>query len=371
MPEFDKWWNDLKKHRKRLQHWLPHWKALAAQVGDNRPIRYFTLCSRSMIDVFMLVVQGLLKIDPDNNSINRVQFCECDQEQFDEIKEMIAREDAGFFGELEKVVLFKDDDFTAQFPTIESINLKLEDEGLQTDLEKVDRLLLKRTNFNVRSSFPYDFVNLDFCQYYYPHPPGMLRVNETVEKVLDWQRRPSADDTSIQLQEFILTVTCRHDVEFPTEAEARLTELIRSNCTSSSQYRDQLANSRGTTRVEQWLTTDREDFFFSGWPKDIARTAKEYGWYMNILDYVYYRRTGDQNNPYVIACLVARFSRSNPSPEYIPTALFALDPANRKLIPEIDRASSEGQQLLANLQTIVTARNQQAERQHRPQLPDP
>src|SRR6202021_1800649 len=213
MPEFDKWWNDLKKHWKRLQHWLPHWKALAMRIGDDRPIRYFTLCARSMIDVFMLVGEGLLKIDPENYSISRVQFCECDQEQFAEIREMIAREDAGFFGQLENVVLFKEDDFTAQFPTLESISLKLEDEGLE--LEKLDRLLLKRTHFNVRSSFPYDFINLDFCQYYYPHPPGMLRVNETVDRILDWQRRLSDDGENGNLQEFFLPSTCRLYTNFP------------------------------------------------------------------------------------------------------------------------------------------------------------
>src|SRR5271156_1407070 len=191
MPEFDKWWNDLKKHQKRVRHWLPHWKALAASVAHERSMRYFTLCARSMIDVFMLVREGLLEIDPESHAIKRVQFCECDQEQFVEIKEMVAREDAGFFGQLEDVVLFKEDDFTAQFPTIDSINEKLEDEGLQNEIEKVDKLQLKRTHFAVRSSFPYDFINLDFCQYYYPKPPGMLRVNETVERFLDWQRNGS------------------------------------------------------------------------------------------------------------------------------------------------------------------------------------
>jgi hypothetical protein len=375
MTEFDKWWNDLKKHRKRLLHWLPHWKALAMKLGNDRAIRYFTLCARSMIDVFMLVKEGLLKIDPDNNSINRVQFCECDQEQFVEIREMIAREDAGFFGELENVVLFKDDDFTGQFPTLESISVKLEDESLHTgqpsDLQKVEKLLLKRTHFNVRSSFPYDFINLDFCQYYYPRPPGMLRVNETVEKILDWQRRPSEDGEDLSLQEFVLTVTCRHDVEFPAEAEARLAELIRKNCSTSRVYKDQVEKTRGTSKVEDWVTKDREDFFFSGWPKDIARLAKEYGWSMEVLDYVYYRRTGDENNPYVIACLVARFSRSQSIPDYIPTALFVLNAENRQLIPEIDRGSDEGQQLLESLGIIVSKRNEQARRQHRPELPDP
>jgi len=328
-----------------------------------------------MIDVFMLVKEGLLSIDSDNSSINHVQFCECDQEQFVEIREMIAREDAGFFGELESVVLFKDDDFTAQLPTLESISVKLEEEGLHTgqpsDLEKVEKLLLKRTHFNVKSSFPYDFINLDFCQYYYPRPPGMLRVNETVEKVLDWQRRSSEDGEEVSVQEFVLTVTCRHDVEFPAEAEARLTELIRNNCKTSPQYKDQVERTRGTAQVEEWAGRDREDFFLSGWPKDIARLAREYRWSMEVLDYVYYRRIGDGNNPYVIACLVARFSRSNPLPDYMPAALFALNAQNRKVIPEIDRASAEGQQLLESLANIVSTRNDQARRQHRRELPDP
>lgn len=369
MPEFDKWWDNLKKHKKRLRHWLPHWKDLAARIGDDRPVRYFTLCSRSMIDVFMLVGEELLKIDPGNHSINRVQFCECDQEQFGVIREMVAREDAGFFGRLEDVVLFKEDDFTAQFPTLESVNLKLEDEGLQHDLE--DKLLLKKTHIYVRSSFPYDLINLDFCQYYYPRPPGMLRINETVERLLEWQQRTSEDSEDVHLEEFILTVTCRYDVEFPKEAEKRLTELIQNNCTTSQKYKDEVEKTRGNARVEEWIDKDREDVFFSGWPKDIARSAREYGWSMEVLDYVYYQRVGDENNPYVIACLVARFSRSNLIPDYIPTALFALHPENRKFIDEIDRDSTEGQQLLESLGNIVAVRNEQARLKHRPELPNP
>jgi hypothetical protein len=369
MPEFDQWWNDLKKHRKRLRHWLPHWKALAERLGDGHQLRYFTLCARSMIDVFMLVREGLLEVEPSSHSISRVQFCECDQQQFDEIREMIAREDAGFFGRLEHVVLFEDDDFSGQFPTMESISLKLEDENLQGDIGKLDKLLLKRTFFNVKASFPYDCVNLDFCQYYYPKPPGMLKINRTVERILDWQRRPSDDGTS--LDEFILAVTCRHDSEFPAEAETRLTELIRSNCAASPEYKKEIEKSRGTSQIEDWASRDREDFFFAGWPKDIARASKDLGWSMEVLDYVYYRRTSDTGRPYVIACLVARFSRSSSIRPDIETALFALNTGNRQFIPEIDRGSAEGQQLVQNLETIVAVHNEQARRKQRPELPSP
>src|SRR5229473_80776 len=93
MASFDEWWNDLRKHEKRLKRWLPHWKALA----KGRPLRYFTLCARSMIDVFMLVQEGLLEVEPESNAIKRVQFCECEPEQFDEIREMVSREGRWFF----------------------------------------------------------------------------------------------------------------------------------------------------------------------------------------------------------------------------------------------------------------------------------
>jgi hypothetical protein len=375
MPEFGKWWNDLKKHRKRLQHWLPHWKALAERIGSERPIRYFTLCSRSMIDIFMLVGEGLLRIDPESHSITRVQFCECDPDQFDEIGEMISREGAGFFGRLEDVVLFKEDEFTKQFPTLESISVKLEEQGLHTglpdDLKKVEQLQLKRTNFNVRSSFPYDLINLDFCDYYYPIPPEMLRVNETVERLLDWQRGTSDDAEHVRLNEFVLAVTCRHDVKFPTDAASRLTGLIRDNCMTSSEYKDQFEKTRGSAQVEDRFANDKEDLFFSGWPKDIARLALEYGWSMEVLDYVYYRRPPDGDVPYLIACLVARFSSAKRNLNDLSTALYALDAKNRTLIDEIDRRSAEGQRLLENLGNIVSARNEQARRQRRIELPNP
>ena len=371
MPVFDKWWSDTKKHRKRLDHWLPHWKQTAERIGEERRMRYLTLCARPMIDVFLLVKEELLQRDPENHSIGSVQFCECDQEQFVEIKELIGREDAGFLGRIEEVVLFKDDDFTAQFPTPQSVDIKLDDERLQAETAKIDRLQLKRTFFNIKSSFPYDCVNLDFCQYYYPEPPDMLRINDTVERILDWQRRSSEDGEQVQLDEFILAVTCRHDAEFPPEAEGSLLELIRTNCAAWPEYKENLKEICGVAEIEEWVRNNKEDFFFAGWPKDIARAAREYGWAMKILEYVYYRRVGDEDNPYIIACLVAQFSRVNQTPNYSATALFALREENRKLIGDIDRNSPEGQELLEHLAEIVAVRNEQARRVERPELPDP
>jgi hypothetical protein len=374
MTDFGKWWNDPKKHRKRRDYWLPHLKGVRQKFNGVREPRYFTLCARSMIDVFMLLRENILKLDQEGFSIPSVRFCEVDADQYTEIKDLLAVEDAGTLGELEKVILFRDDDFTAQCPDLPSIATKLEDEHLLEDYEKIDRLTLKRNHLNVMASFPYDFMNLDFCDYYYPDPPDMLRINETIKKVLDWQRRhgddPNVSD-GVGIEDFVLAVTCRHDVGFPQVAEDRLAALIKANCEASAAYNEQVITTRGKIKISDWAKKDQQDFFFAGWPKDIAHSAKELGWSMTILDYVYYSRVSDSGKPYIMACLVARFNLAKGKIEYIPTALHALDRDKRILIGDIDLSSEDGKALMSDLGEIVELRNEQARRKHVEELPKP
>ncbi len=375
MTDFGKWWDDLKKHRKRVVHWLPHLTGVRKKFAGVREPRYFTLCARSMIDVFMLVKEGVLKLDKEGYQIPSVRFCEIDEEQFAEIKDIIAVESAGFLGALEDLLLFNDDAFTAQYPTSDSIAEALEDEGLQEDYAMIDRLLLKRAHLQVMESFPYDFMNLDFCDYYYPKPPDMLRINESVRRVLDWQRRRGDDDNvpaGVEVNDFILAVTCRHDEEgFPKEAQQRLAALVMDNCKKSEAYKQKVAATKGTMKIAEWVQKDSQDFFLAGWPKDIAHCAKELGWSMTVLDYVYYWRVGDSGKKYVMVCLVARFSRALAKPDYLPAALYVLDPGSRIQIGDIDVESPEGKKLLSNLSEIVKLRNEQARRKQVLELPDP
>jgi len=92
---------------------------------------------------------------------------------------------------------------------------------------------------------------------------------------------------------------------------------------------------------------------------------------MDILDYVYYRRVGDSGVPFVIACLVSKFTLAHGDAGEIRSALLALDRNRRTLIDEIDRASVQGQRLLENLAGIVAVHNEQAARRQRPRLHDP
>src|SRR5712691_2981119 len=72
-----------------------------------------------------------------------------------------------------------------------------------------------QTHLQIAQSFPYDFVNLDFCGYYYPQPPNVLRINETVERMLRWQAAavgPTGANPAnpMALSQFVLSVTCRY-----------------------------------------------------------------------------------------------------------------------------------------------------------------
>jgi len=372
MPtEFDKWWADPKKHYKRMNYWLPPAKTLKSELGSSRVFRYFTLCSRSMIDVFMLAREGVLNYDPIRGTVIHVRFCESDSEQFPEIGELIGIENAGFFGELEELVLFQDNPYTAQYQTLESINEALEDEGLAID--KRQKLQTKRTHLYVEASFPYDFINLDFCGYYYPKPPDILKINRTVEKFLDWQRQYENGGISagpgVGVQDFLLSVTCRHDDDFPRAAEKRLSELVKSNCELHSDYKKYLEEKRCVSDLNTWMQSEREDFFLSTWPKEISRLAQQYQWGMKILGYVHYDRVSDEGRPYKIICLICRFTRISKDPNYIQVAIDALDQSKRRLISEIVKTTQNGQTLLGDLTEIVNLRNGQAKRRSRPLLP--
>ncbi len=168
-----------------------------------------------------------------------------------------------------------------------------------------------------------------------------------------------------------MAVTCRHDVGFPKPAEDRLSALIAANCEASAAYKEHVTATRGNIKIADWVKKDQQDFFFAGWPKDIAHSAKELGWSMTILDYVYYSRVGDSGKPYTMACLVARFNRAKGRPEYIPAALHALDRTKRILIGDVDLNSDDGKALMSNLAEIVALRNEQARRKQVVELPNP
>jgi hypothetical protein len=321
-----------------------------------------------MIDVFMLAREQILKQDNEVGKISGVVFCEVDQEQYTEIIDMLGTEGSGFQRSLEDLVLFADDTYTAQFPTIESLKVELEDEGVQSGIR--DRLQLKEQHLSFRDMFPFDFINLDFCDYYYPMPPDVLQKNRTVENVVDLQTK-KRKSTGSDLREFILSVTCRFDEGLPPEALDRLEDLVAENTIGSALYSTALRGLKGTDNVHKWCESDSYDFFVSAWPKEILRMAKDKGWNAEILDIVWYDRTGDSGRQYKIVCLIVLFASQSNLDGYIAEAARVLDPTSRTLIGPIDRNTKTGRVILENLRDVVRVRNERAMQVGRPTLPDP
>lgn len=357
LSDFGKYWDDLKKHEKRLEHWLPCIRDVFNRLAGQRPLRYFTLCARTMIDVFMLVRAKLVLYDPETHAIQGVQFCEYDEESFVAIRDLIARESSGFLGELEEILLFEDDAFTMQFPDEEHIQSALEDEAIAGGPQG-KRLRLKRYNREFRGYFPFDYINLDFCEGYY-EPPDILKVTKAIRRVLEWQRSSAADGVTVN--EFVMAVTCRLDELLPIEAGNMLAKLVESNRTGSADYDSAFRRSRGSVTVDAWRTEEPNDFFLSAWPKDVASIAKDLNWRTEIVDYVYYDRIGDKGNHYLMICLIARFTKAAGFPSYMSAALSALDLDERSKIIDRPKHSAEREKLWKDLDEIVAVRNGQAQ----------
>jgi hypothetical protein len=367
LSSFDKWWDDPKKHFKRVHCWLPRLKEVVKNLG-GRGLRYFTLCARPMIDVFMLLDDDLLLMNMENRAIGGVQFCEVDEEKYVEIVDMLVREDSGFYGKLEDVALFEDDDYTKDFKSLQEIEEEREREGEALPRDRSERLRLKATALMFEASFPYDFVNLDFCDYYFQRPPEVFRIDDTVGRFLDWQRRKSIGAEPVSVNDFILAVTCRYDESFPQQAETFLGELVQDNCKKWSQYDEAVRKSKGMS-VDEWIGAHSEDLFFAAWPKHIAHKASGFGWNSEIVDYVYYQRPADGKGPYVMTCLVMRFTRNLVATD-LDAALYAIERDNRKEIPEIPWGSDDGKSLWAHLERVRKLRNEQAKRRGRVELPE-
>jgi hypothetical protein len=371
---FDKWWPCLKKHTKRVKYLLPYAKYLKANLNSERAFRYFTLCAPPMIDVFMLTKEDVLDYDESHLAIDAVVFCEYNQEHVPMMRELIGRENSGFQGRLEDLVLFEDDDFTATLPDIRAVENYRIQKGESLTEEQSDQLQKKIDHLELQRCFPFDFINLDFCDHYYPDPPDIMKVNKTVDRMLEWQRRVHAANTSSKtarkVDEFMMAITCRHDTKLPAEAQTRLLNLIRSNCDEFPNYKQQLQASR-PTEIDVWAESSNLDFFLAGWPKEIAHLADQRQWDMEIVEYLHYSRISDTGQSYEMICLVCVFKRTEFSKTYLAVSMKALDEDQRIIINRVDREDANGKALLSDLTGIVELRNAHAENAKRDVLPLP
>jgi hypothetical protein len=371
--QFTPYWDCPKKHSKRTRYWIPNAKRLRSQIR-SRPFRYFTLCSIEMIDVFCLVRERVLHYDDSLKRISHVKFCEREEMVVPHIREFIGYEDSDFKGSLEDIVLFADSPDTQLLTNRSEIELYLDTRGESVEALMREKLLLKRERIRLEESFPFDFLNLDFCDKYYPNPPDTMRINATINGLIGWQNRHiQTEKGSIPLKRFLLSVTCRHDDQLSDEAYERLGTIVRNNKNRFKTYRDALNEDQTRNDINGWKQQNPFDFFISAWPKDLLNIMERHQWETNIVGVAYYDRHGiDTGRPYIMVLLLCDCRRSTVSiaSTHESQSLKLLDQANRDKI-EINPESAEGRSIKSHLKEIVILRNKQAEHIRRPLLPIP
>lgn len=370
---FGKWWPCLKKHYKRRSIWLPEIRRIAGLVPADRSFRYFTLCARPMIDIYLLVKEKILPYDQENRRITGAFFCECEEAAIGEMRELVGAEEAGLCGFLEDIVLFEDLAETKPLSNYQKIDAYFTREGEGMDPNVRERLMLKRKYLNFRKLFPFDFINLDYCDPYYGTFPDVLRVHEAVERIIDWQTGTGLlpdTTTEYSVDRFVLAVTCRTDQMIDASARKRLKEIVENNCADHSDYKREVAR-QGKIDVGAWQNRDDLDFFMAAWPKEIARLANAKGWEIDIRNHCFYERVGDSGEPYHMVCLVAEFTRAKKCTTYLPAAMKCLDAAARSKIVPFDMNKGDGKVLLDDLTEVVELRNAQARSHKVFELPDP
>jgi hypothetical protein len=368
---FGKWWPCLKKHHKRTHYWLPQAKSLHAGL-NGRGFRYFTLCARPMIDVYMLVKEGVLQFDQADWRIPGVCFCESEIKIYPEIKELLGAEESGFFGKLEDLVLFQDIPETQTLTTLDQLATYVDSEGESISDSVMAKIEDKRRHLRLQKLFPFDFLNLDFCDRYYGNPPDVLRIHETIGRILMWQNPVGIlpDGKEVKIDRFVLAITCKVDQSIHSDAIDRLRQIVEDNRDNYDDYRSDLQNL-GRHQIAEWSRDNLLDFFMAAWPKEIARLAASLSWDMQLRGHVFYDRISDAGNPYHMVSLIAEFNRAQKCTTYLPVVRQCLNPNSRTQISPFDTETGAGAVLLQDLREIVNLRNQQADHFQREWLPEP
>lgn len=370
---FGKWWDDLIKHKKRTAYWIPIAKSYRTRLKANRSLKYFTLCAREMIDVFLLVKERVLQIDKHSHQIDGVFFCELDEQVMPEIKELLGYEDSGVLGRLEDILLFEDGLDTDNHTTIEGIDAYFDKEGEGIPGPLLLRLKQKRNHLVFKKQFPFDFFNLDLCDVYYQDPPNTLKIANAVKRIMQWQGRQGlSGGEAYNLERFVLAVTCRFAAdEIPDEAMEKLTAVLEKNINEFPRYGKAVADDDRRRNPAAWKEADPLDFFLSAWPKELMRIAEAEQWRLENKALVHYDRVGDSGKQYKMISLICECERDASPRIHEEQSLWLLERKNHSEIRSADLTGKEGELLFGDLEEVVKIRNAQAKIKERELLPAP
>jgi len=251
--DYDKYYA---KHCARYYGWLPASKVYQKQINRNS-LKYFTLCAKEAIDIFMLELEGVLLRD-ENKKLPDVIICEKEPRDAAEIFKLVRPplKEAIVVGDLEKILTFQDTEETKGLSPNEDVKEY-----------RIRRMLrIKGLSEQIKEYFPFDIINFD--------PYGNL-LNPIQERNKLYQSFEKIFELQKMIDTFLLFVTTPI-FDIHQDTESRLKSEFESNVSSHTDIRAALRSSLGTIAYHE---IDEKKRIAIGFAKSVViSAAKRKGW---------------------------------------------------------------------------------------------
>lgn len=251
--DYDK---DYPKHCVRYYGWLPASRAFQKQI-KKESLKYFTLCAKQAIDVFMFELEKVLVRDQ-NKKLPDVIICEkipsCAAEIFKLVRPPL--KEAVLVGELEKILTFQE--------TEETKGLSPDEDVRDHRIRKL--LRIKGLSERVKECFPFDIINFDPYGNFLNPVQERNKLCQSFKKIFELQKR---------IDTFLLFVTTPI-FDIHPDSESRLKSKFKSNLSSHADIRTALKRSFGTIAYHK---IDEKKRIAIGFAKSVViSAAKGKGW---------------------------------------------------------------------------------------------
>lgn len=257
----------ITKHYVRLNGWLPVFQRYS-RLRPEGPL-YLTLCAKYAIDIRYFRLKGFLPYDEEQKIYPTVTFIEKDPQDYAIIAESLGTTRMAIKGDLEDILVYP-----------------------AKNHEEAEKL---------RTSFPYDIINLDFTgQVARADDPPYSDTIRAVERIIELQNAADASEWHMFLTFRACLQTSNH------EADRELSDIIEGNLQNAEARR--AYGARPTPR--ELSQQQYEEFIRIGITKFLAHSALRSGYACTLDSSYIYARNPDEGASYHIVKLIVGFNRT-------------------------------------------------------------
>lgn len=261
------------KHCARYYGWLPASKAYQQEI-NKKSLKYFTLCARQAIDVFMLEKHGVLLRD-NNGKLANVIICEEKEHDWTEIIRVVRPpvQEAVIMGKLEDLLLYQDDDEVRQ--------LLQEGDSARPNKAQREKLDRRERAQRLKDQFPFDIINFDPCGSLLDSELKANNLYQAFQRIFELQK---------SIGTFLLFITTKITDIHP-DVQSQFRETFKVNVSKYPKIRETLLSSVGTTAYDGTDENKRAAFGFA--KSIVMQVAKSKEWSFEHQGiYIYDYKTG-------------------------------------------------------------------------------